>query len=181
MQRILEEGCWDFASRWIPNVLAENNWTCCEAVELSAWRKTLPTAPLPPRAIVPFPNYTLEKALVDAVQIRNSAVHRHLCDNTELRRMLSHAQGLMGMFGDITRQMKFQQLYSALLDWDGSSSGNSQEARSKLEKVIQEVNERPIDDMDWTPNIESLEEVVPGKVEISEIEEYKHYDEMEID
>ncbi|KAH8821907.1 hypothetical protein F5884DRAFT_662340, partial [Xylogone sp. PMI_703] len=180
IQRILEEGCWDFASRWIPKTLTENNWTCSEAVELSSWRRVLPTAPLPPRAIVPVPNYTLEKALIDAVHIRNSAVHRHLCDNTELRRMLSHAQGLMSMFSDITRQTKFHQLYVALIEWDETSSDDLQTARSKLERAIQEVNEKPIDDMDWTPNTESLEEVMPGEEEAREIEEY-YIDEMEID
>ncbi|RFU34676.1 hypothetical protein B7463_g1673, partial [Scytalidium lignicola] len=166
IQRILEEGCWDFASRWIPNILIENNWTCCEAVELSSWRRVLPTAPLPSRALVSVPNYSLEKALVDAVQIRNSAVHRHLCDNTELKRMLSHAQGLMSMFSDVTRQTKFHQLSVALVEWDDTSGDDLHAARSRLESVIQEVNEKPIDDMDWTPNTESLEQVAPGKEEV---------------
>lgn len=179
MQRILEEACYDFASRWIPNILNEKNWTCSEAVELSTWRKVLPPA-LSPNAIVPFKNYSLEEALADAVRIRNSAVHRHLCDNAEIRRMASQAQDLMSMFSDVTRQTKFHRLQDELDDWDAASLQDLQAARSKLEEALQEISERPMDDMDWTPNAVSLQEVMSDAESLSEIEEH-YVDEMELD
>ncbi len=179
MQRIIEEACYSFSSRWIPKILNENNWTCSEAVELSTWRKVLPSA-LPPNAIVPLHSYSLEDALTDAVRIRNSAVHRHLCDNTEVRRMALQAQNLMLMFSDVSRQTKFQRLQDELDDWDTISQQNVQAARIKLQEALQEISERPVDDMDWTPNAVSLQEVTSGTESL--LDTGDHYvDEMELD
>jgi hypothetical protein len=179
MQRILEEACYDFASRWMPNILNQNNWTCSEAVELSTWKKVLPPA-IPPNAIVPVKNYSLEDALADAVRVRNSAVHRHLCDNVEIRRMALQAQDLMSMFSDVTRQTKFHRLWGELDDWDAASQQDLQAARSKLQEALQEISERPVDDMDWTPNAVSLQEITSDAETLLEIEEH-YVDEMELD
>ena len=159
MQRIIEEACYDLASRWIPQKLRDNRWDCPEAVEISTWRDVLPAA-LPPNAIVPHPTYTLERALVDSVQIRNAAVHRHLCDNNEMRKMVMKAQDVMSMFGDDTRSNKFHRLWIELNDWDRSR--DSQVAKEKLLLALQSISERPVDDMDWSPNSVSLQEIPDG-------------------
>lgn len=177
IQRILEEGCYEFATRWMPNTLIEKNWSCSEAVELSSWRKFLPEA-VPYKAISPVPNYSLEKALADAVAIRNKAVHRHLCDNIEICQMASQAQDLMFMFSDITRQGKFHRLREELKQWDSGPRDDPQRKRNQLETALREISERPVDDMDWTPNAVSLQEIPlgPGSPELDE-----YIDEMEID
>jgi hypothetical protein len=178
VQRILEEGCYDFAYRWIPGTLNERNWSCPEAVELSVWRDFLPNA-LPPNALAVVPGYTLYRGMKDAVQIRNAAVHRHLCNNFEIQKMAQHAQDLMTMFRDISRQSKFHRLREELDDWDRGNNGDPQMARGKLEQALQEISERPMDDMDWTPNAVSLQEIT------SQLEQAQHTieygDEMEID
>jgi hypothetical protein len=174
IQRIIEEACYDLASRWIPQKLRENRWDCPEAVELSTWRDLLPTA-LPPNAIVPLPTFSLETALGDAVQIRNAAVHRHLCDNTEILRMVVKAEDLMSMFSDSTRRNKFQRLWIELNDWDQSS--DRQIAREKLLLALREISERPVDDMDWSPNSVSLEEVT----DIGPGGDQYHVEEMDLD
>lgn len=178
IERMLEESCYEFASRWVPDILHAKRWDCAEAVELSTWRTFLPTA-LPPNAIRPMSNYTLEAALGDAVRIRNSAVHRHLCDNEEMRRMALQAQDLMSMFSDGTRQDKFHRLWLELKEWDIASMADTQAARSKLEAALQEISERPVDDMDWTPNAMSLKEVTLE----TEVPDHSTYfiDEMELD
>jgi hypothetical protein len=178
IQRILEEGCYDFAYRWIPGVLNERNWSCAEAVELSTWRDFLPNA-LPANALLPVSGYSLHLGLKDAVKIRNSAVHRHLCDNFEIRRMAQQAENLMTMFRDITRQTKFHRLGFELNDWDRSSGEDQQAARMKLEHALQEISERPIDDMDWTPNAVSLQEIT---LEVEQAQDTGGYeDAMELD
>jgi hypothetical protein len=157
MQRILEEGCFAFASRWIPKALYERNWTCAEQVELKTWRDELP-ALLPQGAIIPILNYSLAAALKDAVGIRNAATHRHLCDNIEIKKMSHQANTLMEMYGDMTRQSKFHRVWAAIDDWD-TESLDPQVKRGKLELALQEISERPVNDMDWSPNAVSLEEV----------------------
>jgi hypothetical protein len=178
IQRILEEGCYDFAYRWIPAALNERNWSCAEAVELSTWRDFLPDA-LPLSAIVVLPQYSLHQGLKDAVRIRNAAVHRHLCDNFEIQRMARHAEDLMIMFSDITRQNKFHVLWEELNDWDRSNKGDPQAARMKLEQSLQEISERPVDDMDWTPNAVSLQEITSQVEQIQDTADSG--DEMELD
>jgi hypothetical protein len=65
----------------------------------------------------------------------------------------------MTMFRDVTRQGKFQRLGAELIDWDRNSNRDQQAARMKLERALQEISERPMDDMDWTPNAVSLQEI----------------------
>jgi hypothetical protein len=182
MQRILEEGCYDFASRWVPHKLIEYNWSCPEAVELSTWKKMLPEI-LSSHAIIPVPNTSLEKSLANAVRIRNSAVHRHLCDNIEIKRMALQARNLMAMFSDVTRQNKLYNLQLELNEWDALSGVDPQAARSKLQMALQEISERPLDDMDWTPNAVSLQEIGHEAVvdEIVQVDDYHFGDEMELD
>ena len=182
MERILEEGCFDFALRWIPRVLHDKSYTCSEAVELSQWRKLLPES-ISNDALNPVSGYSLEKALVDAVRIRNSAQHRHLCDNNDIRRMAKQAHDLMSMFSDTMRQSKFLYLRSELEEWDKLSVEDQQTAKSRLQWVLQQISERPVSDMDWTPNAVSLEEVgteTTISVPTKELEE-QYVDEMELD
>lgn len=158
-------------------MLNEKGWDCSEAVELSTWKNFLP-ANLPTTAIKPLSNYTLEAALADAVRIRNSAVHRHLCDNNELRKMTLQAQDLMSMFSDTTRQNKLHQLWAELNVWNSTVDPSG--ARIRLERALQEISERPMDDMDWTPNAVSLEEVQSCVDSVESTPEH-FADEMELD
>lgn len=178
IERMLEESCYEFASRWVPELLHAKGWDCAEAVELATWKTFLPTA-LPHNAIRPLSNYTLEAALGDAVRIRNSAVHRHLCDTDEIWRMALQAQDLMSMFSDTTRQGKFHRLWAELKAWDVASTVDAQAARSTLEAALQEISERPVDDMDWTPNAMSLQEVTADEVAVQEHSGYM--DAMDLD
>ncbi|CZT13116.1 uncharacterized protein RAG0_16696 [Rhynchosporium agropyri] len=181
IQRMLEESCFEFAGRWLPDFLHAKGWDCAEAVELSTWKAILPSV-LPANALRPMSNYTLEGALSDAVRIRNSATHRHLCDNEEIRRMSLQAQDLMSMLGDGTRADKFHRLWLELKEWDLASKSDAQGARSRLEAALKGISERPVDDMDWTPNATmSLQEVLaegataqgpsqPGYVDVDEMD-----------
>jgi hypothetical protein len=176
IQRIIEEACYDFAIRFIPQRLAEKGWDCPEIVELSTWKTFLPTA-VPPRAIVPVSGCSLEVGLLDAVRIRNAAVHRHLCDNAEIRKMAKQGQNLMVLFSDVTRQDKFHRLWTELNNWDASQD-DDQGKKKRLQQALIEISERPMNDMDWTPNDLSLQEITGEAVE--EIKEV-YVDEMELD
>lgn len=157
MQRILEEGCYAFATRWIPNVLYDKRWTCAEQVELKTWRDELPTL-LPQGSIVHQPNYSLIAALRDAVELRNAATHRHLCDNFEIKKMSRQASALMAMFGDPTRESKFTHMWDAIHAWD-TENLEPESKKHRLEQALREISERPVNDMDWSPNTVSLEEI----------------------
>lgn len=83
------------------------------------------------------------------------------------------------MFSDVTRRSKFHHLWAELNDWDKGSNTDPQAARKKLELALQEISERPMDDMDWTPNAVSLREITSAVEESQDTEDY--VDEMELD
>lgn len=89
--------------------------------------------------------------------------------------MASQAQDLMSTFRDVTRAHKFMYLRGELEEWDRLSAVDLEGARERLEGVLMQVGEREVSDMDWTPNLVSLEEV--GRVS----EHSSVSDEMDID
>jgi hypothetical protein len=93
--------------------------------------------------------------------------------------MALQAQDLMTMFSDVTRQNKFHRLWAELKDWDASQD-ETQAKKNKLEAALMDISERPLDDMDWTPNAVSLQEIKPGEGEVLEIAQH-YVDEMELD
>ena len=97
--------------------------------------------------------------------------------------MALQAQNLMGMFSDVTRQNKLYYLQIELNEWDTLSAVDLQAARSKLQVALQEISERPLDDMDWTPNVVSMQEIGHETVvdEIVPVDDYDFGDEMELD
>jgi len=124
----------------------------------------------------------LEDALGRAVRIRNSAVHRHLCDNSEIRRMALQAQDLMLMFADSSRVTKFQLLQEALYEWDNTHRHDPDKSRADLEQALREITERPLDNMDWTPNAISLQDVTSRTaLDGLYLDTQEHLDEMDID
>ncbi|KAH8594873.1 hypothetical protein B0O99DRAFT_512797 [Bisporella sp. PMI_857] len=177
MRRILEEGSWGFAKRVVPEVILEYGYTCSEMVELAKWRDILPGR-VPPAYIISIPGYTLLRGLNDAVKTRNAGSHRHLCSNTELRNMAKHSQNLMYMYGDVSRQNKFQWLSDELLQWDKDTGKDADMKRSKLEEALRLISEKPVGDMDWTPNSVSLEEITTENIQYLP---YEEDDAMDID
>lgn len=92
--------------------------------------------------------------------------------------MAAKARDIMEMFRDVTRRNKFHRLWIELNDWDQSS--DQQAAREKLLLALREISERPVDDMDWTPNSVSLQEVTNVVPVESGHDEY-HGEEMDLD
>lgn len=97
--------------------------------------------------------------------------------------MALQAQDLMSMFSDGTRQDKFHRLWLELRLWDTASTVDAQGARSRLEVALQEISERSVDDMDWTPNAMSLQEVTVGLDASQDQVQYSagYIDEMDLD
>jgi hypothetical protein len=131
MRRIMEQASYDFATRVIPKTLHDNGWACSEMVELSMWRDTL-LRDVPQPALKLASGYSLQKALSDAVRIRNSASHRHLCDNIELQKMATQAMHLMVIYGDTVRHDKLKWLWDELKEWDGVNDSLARRAQLEV-------------------------------------------------
>jgi hypothetical protein len=64
-----------------------------------------------------------------------------------------------------------------LVVWDAVSKVDEEVAKGRLRTALQEINELPLDEMDWSPNSVSLREL-PRQVEKPDVNEY---DAMDLD
>ncbi|TQS35405.1 hypothetical protein Golomagni_04174 [Golovinomyces magnicellulatus] len=155
MEKMLEDACYEFALRWIPERLNEVGCDCPEAFELAKWKTFLPLE-IPYHAFSTKYIHSISSALKNAVKIRNAAVHRHQCDIYTVRDMIKQAEELMYILSDQTRQEKLNRLWYELGEW-GNNFNDLDAARAKFEQALQTITDGPVDDMDWTPNPVSIE------------------------
>ncbi|POS84755.1 hypothetical protein EPUL_003665 [Erysiphe pulchra] len=176
MERIMEEACYEFALRWIPQKLSEMECDCAEAFELARWKSVLPSE-VPQHAFNSEVYYPIQSSLTEAVYIRNAAAHRHRCDNRIICNMARNGARLMTILSDNTRQEKFDHLRAAINEWENDSYDLST-ARANLECALQKIAEQPLNDMDWTPDSVSMDKI---SYETSLSEPTDHIDMMDLD
>lgn len=93
--------------------------------------------------------------------------------------MVVKAQDVMSIFSDITRRQKFHRLWIELNEWDQSKDPEA--AKERLLWALQEISERPLDDMDWSPNLVSLQEITDVAGEQNHNDDQYHGEEMDLD
>ncbi|KAK1675199.1 hypothetical protein BDP55DRAFT_159999 [Colletotrichum godetiae] len=113
VQRILEDCCFDFATKWIPHVLQGQGWDCSSAVELTKWTSVFSTTglKLPAHATTPA-GTSIKEILFHTHQLRHTAVHRLPTTargvNQHLRAALRVAEALQ----DVSRAAQLEDLVS---------------------------------------------------------------------
>lgn len=108
-QTVLEECCFDFASKTIPDALSERGWDCASAVELTKWARVLHKE-LPQG----LSGVTVQSALVSTHQLRHTAVHRLRTTARGISRLLESAVGLAEALNDVARAAQLEELKSEL-------------------------------------------------------------------
>ncbi|KAF6831256.1 ubiquinol-cytochrome-c reductase cytochrome c1 [Colletotrichum musicola] len=113
-QRVLEESCFDFATKWFPELVQEKGWECASAVELTKWIKVfkqkLPKLPL--HATAPPAGCSVEAALLAVHPLRHTAVHRVSTTAREISSMLHSALRLAKTLRDVPRAALLEELAS---------------------------------------------------------------------
>ncbi|GJC79767.1 hypothetical protein ColLi_02605 [Colletotrichum liriopes] len=112
-QKVLEECCFDFANRWIPEVVQQKGWDCASAVELTKWAKTFDkqvTKSLSHAIATTSPSIT--EALYPTHELRHTAVHRLLTPARRISQMLRAALKLAEALQDFTRAAQLEDLVS---------------------------------------------------------------------
>ena len=114
VQRLLEECCYDWARRWIPDYLEEKKWTCSEAVELGQWANILPRmlGKIKGEATSLESADSLKSALVATHQLRHAAVHRLPTSAKGIKKMLGQALFLVNALHDTAITFKLDALLS---------------------------------------------------------------------
>ncbi|KAK1719374.1 hypothetical protein CaCOL14_006065 [Colletotrichum acutatum] len=112
-QRVLEECCFDFATKWIPGVLQSQGWDCPSAVELTKWTKVFNRAGLnlPAHATTPA-GTTIKDVLFRTRQLRHTAVHRQPTTAREISQHLRTALRVAKTLQDVSRAAQLEDLMS---------------------------------------------------------------------
>lgn len=82
-----------------------------------------------------------------------------MVDNHELRNLCQEAENLTILFGDVSRKDKCTRLKEELERWDRENIGDMDAKKRVLEQALMIIGEKPVADMDWTPNEVSMAEV----------------------
>ncbi|KZL68385.1 ubiquinol-cytochrome-c reductase cytochrome c1, partial [Colletotrichum incanum] len=112
-QKVLEECCFEFASRWIPDVVQQKGWDCASAVELTKWAKTFDKqmTKLPSDAIATTSS-SITDVLYPTHELRHTAVHRLPTPARRISQMLRAALKLAEALQDLTRAAQLEELVS---------------------------------------------------------------------
>ncbi|KAI1357373.1 hypothetical protein F5Y08DRAFT_333925 [Xylaria arbuscula] len=97
-QKLLEQACFEFCRRAMPDMLDRNQWDCVEAVELNRW---VPELRLRQREL--FGGYH-DKLLQSMTDLRHTAVHRVRVTVQRLELFLLNAEKFTALLKDGTRQ-----------------------------------------------------------------------------
>ena len=111
-QRILEEGCFEFAEKWLPSVLESRGWDCAEAGELTKWTRTLASRAegLPPQALK-LSGPSLNEVLFATNRLRHSAVHRLPTTARGVDQLVQSAINMAEALQDTVRAAQLEDLH----------------------------------------------------------------------
>ncbi|KAK3505419.1 hypothetical protein B0T13DRAFT_456370 [Neurospora crassa] len=166
LHKLFEECCYQFALVHIPHHLAEQNWDCPEAVELSTWHKifsellqtdadhvfafdtgsTFGTAVPASRRVLYVNNH-----LFTLKDIRNQAVHPRPINPMALPKILRRAGELARLFRDRRLQQDIQRL------------------SSEINRVLTAVKTRRAESLKKGRTYELYRQIVAGKVAIQRV------------
>ncbi|KAM0329988.1 hypothetical protein ACHAQA_004157 [Verticillium albo-atrum] len=106
-QRVLEECCFDFASKWFPSVPKTRGWDCAAAVELTTWvaifKRKLPKLPCDALKVN---EQSLERIFDPIRVVRHTAVHRLRTTAQDVSRLVGAALNLTEALRDYARSAK---------------------------------------------------------------------------
>ncbi|RDL36161.1 uncharacterized protein BP5553_06773 [Venustampulla echinocandica] len=117
IQKLLEETCFHFAEKWIPDLLRKQGWDTPEAGELNHWWGALKHSQVPRHAVNFQSSDEVEYLIVRLHQVRHAAVHRLRSDEI-IKRMLKDAVDFVSGFGDELRRDKLRDIEVAVLTQD---------------------------------------------------------------
>jgi hypothetical protein len=101
LQTLLENACYTFASKRLPDVLVREDWTCPESVELNRWPKVLLTyrAEFHESSVAELAK-PLDDLFSSIAQLRHTAVHRLRLTANRILQFVVDAEALVKLLRD---------------------------------------------------------------------------------
>ena len=138
VQRVLEDCCYDWVSKWMPSLLEERKWTCSEAVELGRWSTAIP------RRFDTFSSDATSLGSGEALRavflathpLRHAAVHRLHTSVRGLERMLENALKMVMALKDTPREGKLHNILEKFRSTVRAMEVNKIELEISLDKDL---------------------------------------------
>jgi hypothetical protein len=138
-QRILEQVCFDFAMKWMPNLLKEKGWDTPEAVELNMWGYLLSKCDLPANAVDSGIAELTEDLFLRINQIRHSAVHRLPTSTMGIKEMVEDATRFAEAFRDQERTATLRELQLQLISHAQELEMHKKKLENRRSKRVQAI------------------------------------------
>ena len=146
VQRVLEDCCYDWVSKWMPSLLEERKWTCSEAVELGRWTTVIPRR---------FDTFSFDATSVGSGEalravfsathpLRHAAVHRLHTSVRGVERMLENALKLVTALNDTPRKSKLHDILGDFRSTMRAMEVNKNELEISLDKELGSIHQQRI-------------------------------------
>ncbi|KAI0114084.1 hypothetical protein GGR51DRAFT_505449 [Nemania sp. FL0031] len=139
VQSILEDTCFEFAQRAMPDILKKNGWDCSEAAELNLWVAEFLQRQSEFSNRAEGIGQPLTKLLRSVSDIRHTAVHRICISARGLEHFLLNAESLATLLGDTTRLKSLTELRRSIQQATEELERNKHVLGSKLRETLKRV------------------------------------------
>ncbi|KAI1306596.1 hypothetical protein F5Y03DRAFT_353907 [Xylaria venustula] len=139
VQSILEDACFDFGQRRIPDVLKRNQWDCSEAAELNLWSKELMKRQNELFHKAVDTGKPLDKLLSSIADLRHTAVHRICISARGLEQFLLNAESFVVILGDTTRLKLLTEIRRNIQQTIEELERNKHLLTSKLQETLKRI------------------------------------------
>ncbi|KAI0129459.1 hypothetical protein BJ170DRAFT_680959 [Xylariales sp. AK1849] len=140
LMRILEEACFEFAQKWLPAILREEDCDYASAIELTKWTRLLAkNANSIPEGAIELGKGTLNQTLFATSKLRHSAVHRLATTTRGIRDLLRAGLSLASALRDHERAAQFEELCDELDDKIGAMELNKNDLENNAGAGLKEI------------------------------------------
>ena len=146
VQRVLEDCCYDWVSKWMPSLLEERKWTCSEAVELGRWSTAIPRRfdTFSSDATSLGSGEELHAVFLATHPLRHAAVHRLHTSVRGLERMLENALKMVMALKDTPREGKLHDILEKFRSTVRAMELNKIELEISLDKELGGIQQQRI-------------------------------------
>ena len=140
-QVLLEECCFRFTEKWLPEMLERRRWDCAEAIELHRWTNIVSKhlSKIPAHAFVNHSKTSVADVLKSVNKLRHSAVHRLSVTAKGVSEMIRSATRFATVLGNAACQQQLDELHQEL---EGKIRGlelNKNFLETRLEQEIDDI------------------------------------------
>ncbi|CEI70776.1 hypothetical protein FVEN_g743 [Fusarium venenatum] len=136
LQHKLEDMCFSFSQRYLPQLLQDRGWDCPEALELHKWLRTL-SMELP---YIGQDWVFKQSRLFDSVtQIRNVTVNRSQIDSAQMEKLMSDAVELASLFEEERTVKTIDRLREDMVSTSKSLGAETEQIKQRFESKRVEI------------------------------------------